>query len=75
MTAIGAELAGGGLPPPPPPPQADIRVPKASETSKGKMVGFIVPPATFSIDAVPAARRSWGPSGSHPWLLGGSEDP
>jgi hypothetical protein len=22
-----------------------------------------------------AARRSWGPSGSHPWLLGGSEDP
>jgi hypothetical protein len=21
------------------------------------------------------ARRSWGPSGSHPWLLGGSEDP
>ncbi len=22
-----------------------------------------------------ATRRSWGPSGSHPWLLGGSEDP
>ncbi len=22
-----------------------------------------------------AARRSWGPSGSLPWLLGGSEDP
>ena len=22
-----------------------------------------------------AARRSWGPSGSRPWLLGGSEDP
>ena len=22
-----------------------------------------------------AARRSWGPSGSHWWLLGGSEDP
>ena len=35
----------------------------------------MVPPATYAVYAVSAARRSWGPSGSHPWLLGGSEDP
>jgi len=30
---------------------------------------------TYPVDAVSAAWRSWGPSGSRPWLLGGSEDP
>jgi hypothetical protein len=49
--------------------------PDVGEAVNDKLQIFMVPPATYSVDAVSAARRSWGPSGGLPWLLGGSEDP
>ncbi len=48
--------------------------PDVGEAVNDKLQIFMVPPATDSVDAVSAARRSWGPSGGLPWLLGGSED-
>ncbi len=55
-------------------PSVTIAIAKISEGVDKRKI-CMVPPASYSVDTVSAARRSWGPSGSHPWLLGGSEDP